>query len=164
MAASPCGWEISRYKQKGNRTTAYKQASGEYDTHEVVPFAEVILAKIPKPTHRALRGGERWHKGDAAPIKGVWVGRSIRRLEPCRRHEAEFRSNVKGPPWDAQQGSAKKGTHRHPFWLEKTVRNNADVPNTAADSQSGAAKETDDCNDVPMRETPLSVWSTRSMP
>ena len=70
------GWQISRYKQKGNGTTAYKQACGEHYTHEVVRFAETVLARVPKPTHRGVQGGKRWHKGDAVFIKGVWVGRS----------------------------------------------------------------------------------------
>ena len=56
--------------------TAYKQAYGEHYTHEVVPFAEIVLVRVPKPTHRGLQGGKRWHKGDAVFIKGVWVGRS----------------------------------------------------------------------------------------
>ena len=104
------GWQISRYKQKGNGMTAYKQAYGEHYTHEVVPFAEVVLVSVPKPTHRALQGGKRWHKDDAVFIKGVWVGRSetsdehivltpgvrvfsrtIRRLEPSRRHDGKVR-------------------------------------------------------------------------
>ena len=59
------GWQISRYKQKGNGMTAYKQAYGDQKTHEVVPFAEVVLVRVPKPTHRALQGRKRWHKGDA---------------------------------------------------------------------------------------------------
>ena len=70
------GWQISRCKQKGNRMTAYKQAYGEHYTHEVVPFAELVLVKVPKPTHRALQRGKWWHKGDAVFIKGVWVGRT----------------------------------------------------------------------------------------
>ena len=98
--------------------TAYKQAYGEHYTHEVVPFAEVVLVRVPKPTHRGLQEGKRWHKGDAVFIKGVWVGKSdlsdehivltpggrvfsrmIRRLEPSRRHDAGFLDEVKGLPW-----------------------------------------------------------------
>ena len=80
------GWQISRYKQKGNGMKAYTQAHGEHYTHEVVPFAEVVLVRVPKPTHRALQGGKRWHKGDAVFVKGVWVGRSGRthRSHACR--------------------------------------------------------------------------------
>ena len=65
------GWQISRYKPKGNGMTVYKQAYGEHYTHEVVPFAEIVLVRVPKPTHRGLQGGKRWHKGDAVFIKGV---------------------------------------------------------------------------------------------
>ena len=96
---------------------------GEHYTHEVIPFAEIILAWVAKPTHRGLQGGKRWHKGDAVFIKGICVGRSdlsdehivltlggrvfsrtIRRLEPSRRHDAGFLDKVKGLPWDAQDG------------------------------------------------------------
>ena len=113
--------------------TAYKQAYGEHCTHEVVPFAEIVLVSYPKPTHRGLQGGKRWHKGDAVFIKGVWVGRSdlseehivltpggrvftrtVRRVEPSRRHDAVFLDKVKGLPWGAQDvyctGSTEKGT------------------------------------------------------
>ena len=50
--------------------TAYKQAYGEHYTHEVVPFAKIVLVRVPKPTHRGLQGGKRWHKGDAVFTKG----------------------------------------------------------------------------------------------
>ena len=43
---------------------AYKRAYGEHYTHEVELFAEVVLVRGPKPTHRGLHGGKRW---------GVWV-------------------------------------------------------------------------------------------
>ena len=138
------GWQISRYKQKGNGMTAYMEAYGEHYTHEVVPFAEVTLVRIPKPTHGALQGGKQWHKGDAVFIKGVWVGRSEtsdehivlapggrvlsrtnRRLEPTRRHDARFLSAVKGLLLDAQDGTARRRNqhHCHPFWLERALRN-----------------------------------------
>ena len=103
------GWQISRYKQKSNGMTAYKQAYGEHYSHEVVPFAEMVLVRVLKPTHRGLQRGKRCYKGDAVFIKGVWVGRSetsdehivlapggrvfsrpIRRLEPSHRHELDF--------------------------------------------------------------------------
>ena len=65
------GWQISRYKQEGTGMTACKEAYGEHYSHEVVPFAEVLLVRIPKPTHRALRGGKGWHKGVAVFISKV---------------------------------------------------------------------------------------------
>ena len=70
------GWQRSRYKPKGNGMTAYKQACGQHKTHEVLPSAEIVLVRVPKPTHRGLQGGRRWHKGDAVCIKDVWVGGS----------------------------------------------------------------------------------------
>ena len=127
------GWQISRYKQKGNGMTAHKQAYGKHYTHEVVSFAEVVLVRVPKPTHRALQGGKRCHKGDAVFIKGVWVGRSetsdehialtlggrvfsrtIRRLEPSRRHDVGFLDKVMGSPWDAQDGIARGRPRKEP--------------------------------------------------
>ena len=138
------GWQISRYKPKGNGMTAYIQAYGKQHTHEVVPFAEIVLVRVPKPTHRDLQGGKRWHKGDAVCIKGVWVGgsdlsdenivltrgdcvfsRMIRRLEPSRRHDAGFLDKVKGLPWHrtALYGvDREKVHHHHPFWSERTLR------------------------------------------
>ena len=43
---SHVGWQISRYKPKGNGMTAHKQAYGEHYTHEVVPFAEIFLVRF----------------------------------------------------------------------------------------------------------------------
>ena len=196
------GWQISRYKRKGNGVTAFKEACGEHFSHEVVLFAEVILARIPKPTRRALQGGKRWHMGDAFCIKGVWVGRSetsdehivltlggrvlsrtIRGLEPTRRHDARFLSTVKGLPWDAQDGIVrsrprKEPTPPHPILVgESTQEHSTGMHDTtdelrgrhSACSQSGSGKETDDSNDVPMNESPCSDgptsmfwWLTRS--
>ena len=122
--------------------TAYKQANGEHCTHEVVPFAEI-----------GLQGGkQRWHKGDAVYIKGVWVDRSvsdehivippggqifsrtIRRLEPSRRHDAGFLDMVKGLPWDAQDGVVRGRPRKEPappppiLVGENTQTDNPDMP------------------------------------
>ena len=133
LGMAHASWQLSRCKTKGNGTTAYKQACGEHYTHEVVLFAEIVLVRVPKPTHRGQQGGKRWHKGDAVFIKGVWFGRSelsdehivltlggrvfsrtIRRLEPSRRHDAAFLFKLKGLPWDSQdrivRGRPRKGT------------------------------------------------------
>ena len=128
------GWQIRRYKQKDNGMTAYKEAYGERYIHDVVPFAEVVLVRIPKPTHRGLQGGKRWHKGDAVFVKGVWVGRSetsdehivltpgsrvlsrtIRRVEPSRRHDAGFLGKVRGVPWDAEDGIVRGRPRKEPI-------------------------------------------------
>ena len=136
-----------------NGMTAYKQAYGEHYTHEVVPFAEIVLVRVPKPTHRGLQGGKGWHKGDAVFIKGVWVGRSvlsdehivltlagrvfsrtIRRFEPTRRHDAGFLDKVKGPPWDARYGIVRGRPRKEPappppiLVEENTQNENIDMP------------------------------------
>ena len=97
------GWQISRHKQKGNGMTAYKQAKGEHYTHEVVPFAEIVLVRVSEANTSWSRRRKKWHKGDTVFIRGVWVGRTetsdehvvltrggrvfsrtVRRLEPSR--------------------------------------------------------------------------------
>ena len=180
------GWQISRYKPKGNGTTAYIQACGEHYTHEVVLFAEIVLVRVPKPTHRGLQGGkvERWHKGDAVFIKGVWVGRSdlsdehvvltlggrvfsktIRRLEPSRRHDAGFLDKVKSLPWDAQDGIVRGRPRKEPappppiLVGENTQNCNLDMPDKTEATHSETPKETDDAHvhdSVPMSNTPLN--------
>ena len=66
------GWQISRYKPKGNGMTAYKQAYGEHYTHEVVPFAEIVLVRVPKPTHRGLQGGKTLAQGRRSVHQGCF--------------------------------------------------------------------------------------------
>ena len=81
------GWQFSRHKQKGNGMTAYKRAYGEHCTHEVVPFAEIVLVRVPRPTHRGLAGEKRWHKGDAVFIKGVGLVEVRRRTSTLFSHQ-----------------------------------------------------------------------------
>ena len=177
------GWQISRYKQNCNEVTGHKQACGEHHTPEVVPFAEIVLVRVPKPTHRALQGGRRWHNGDAVFIKGVWVGRSetsdehivltpggrvfsrtVRRLEPSRRHDAGLLGKVKGLQWDAQDGIARGRPKKEPATPpvlvgENTQSHNPDLPDKTEETHSETPKETDDTSDadnVPMSETPLN--------
>ena len=117
-------------------------------------------------------------------IKCVWVGKSemsdehivltpggrvfsrtIRRLEPCRRHDAGFLVKVKGLRWDAQDGivwgQLRKEHRHHPFWLERTPRSTILTCQTdkTEDTHSETPKETDDTKDadnVLMSETPLN--------
>ena len=164
--------------------TAYTEAYGEHYTHEVVPFAEIVLVRVPRPTRRGLAGGKRWHKGDAVFIKGVWVGRTetsdehvvltpgsrvfsrtIRRLEPSRRHDAVFLNSVKGLPWDVEDGilrgrSRKESAPPPPILVgENSQTHNPDLLDNTADNYSESPKETDDTKDthnLPMSETPWS--------
>ena len=88
---------------EAQRNDGVQTVYGDLYTHEVVTFAEIVIVRVPKPTHRGLQGRKRWHKGDTLFIKGVLVGRSglsdehivltpggrifsrtIRRLEPSR--------------------------------------------------------------------------------
>ena len=40
------GWQINRYKPKGTGMKAHKQAFGEHHTHEIVPYAEIVLVRF----------------------------------------------------------------------------------------------------------------------
>ena len=140
------GGQVSRYKLEGNGMTAYKQAYGEHFTHEVVPFAEIVLVRVPKPTHRGLQGGKRWHKGDAVFIEGVWV---TRRLEPSRRHDAGFLDKVKGLPSDAQDGIVRGRPRKEsappppPILVgENTQSDNADLPDKTEVTHSETRRQT----------------------
>ena len=151
------GWQLSRYKQKGNGMTACKQAYGEHYTHEVVLFAEVVLVRVPKPTHRGLQGGIRWHKGNVVFIKGVWVGRSetsdehifltpggrafsrtIRRLEPSRRHDDGFLDKVKGLHRTVLYGVDRERKLHHPL---NTQSHNSDLPDKTEETHSETPKD-----------------------
>ena len=148
--------------------TAYKQAYGEHCTHDVVPFAEIVLVRVPKPTRCGLRGGKRWHKGDAVFIKGVWVGRSETSdehivLTPGGRVDAGFLGKVKGLPWDAQDGIVRGRPRKKPappvLVGEDTQSHNPDLPGKTEKTHSETPQETDDTNDpdnVPMSETPMN--------
>ena len=126
------GWQISGYKPKYNEMTAYKQASAEHYTLEVVPFAEIVLVRVPKPTHRGLQGRELWHKG-----------------EPSRRHDAGFRGRPRKEPAPPPPVFVGDNTQRH----------NPDVPDKKDETHSETPKEIDNTSDpdnVPMSETPLN--------
>ena len=161
------GWQISRYKPKGNGMTAYEQACGEHYTHEVVPFVEIVLVRVPKPTHRGLQGGQRWHKGDAVFIKGVRVGRSD------LSDEHIVLDKVKGLPWDAQDAFVRGRPRKEPappppILVEENSQNdNPDLPDKTEVTHSETPKETDDTNvhdSVPMSETPLNDNRDTSSP
>ena len=124
------------------------------------------------------------HKGDAVFFMGVWVGRSetsdehivltpggrvlsrtIRRLEPSRRHDAGFLGKVKGLPWDPQVGIVRGRPRKEPappppvLVGENTQKHNLDTPDGTEGNHSETAKETDDTNDaddVPRSQTPSS--------
>ena len=96
---------------------------------------------------------------------GRVFSRTIRRLEPSRRHDAGFLDKVKGLPWDAQDGIVrgrprKESAPPPPILVEEnTQSDNPDMPDKTEETHSETPKETDDTNDhdsVPMSETPLN--------
>ena len=78
----------------------------------------------PRPKHRRLKGGRRHQKMDAAMEPGIWLGRSeesdehllgtprgvmrartIRRLVPENRWDAQAFLEFRGVPWDVNSGA-----------------------------------------------------------
>eukprot|EP00971_Amphidinium_carterae_P309332 6147173-Amphidinium_carterae.1 len=119
-------WTMSRYFIKANRQTPYQMAYGVAYQSEVVPMCETVLFRHSLPSHRRLNQGQKL-KGDSMWSKGTWLGRrernnehiigtsagiiyarTIRRLEPDRRHQPEVVASMKGSPWDPQRHAAKK--------------------------------------------------------
>ena len=116
--------------------------------------------------------------------KGVWVGRSetsnehivltpggrvlsrtIRRLEPSRRHDAGFLDKVKGLPWDAQDSIVRCRPRKEPAPPPpivvggNTQSHNPDLPVKTEMTHSETPKETDNTNDpddVSVSETVLN--------
>ena len=141
--------------------TAYKQAYGELCTHEVVPFAEVFLARFPS-RHIVLckeeNGGTRATRCSSRVFGlvearrrtkhivltpgGRVFSRTIRRLEPSRRHDVAFLGTVKGLPWDAQDGIVRGRPRQEPatpppvLTGENTPKHNPDLPGKTEDEHS----------------------------
>ena len=144
---SHAGGQISRYKQKGNGMTAYKQAHGEHYTHDVVPFAEIVLVRVPKPTHRGLQGGRRWHTRAtrcSSRVFGLVEARRLTNTSLSRLEVSCFRKrfddwnrlvdtmldfSVRWRVYRVTHRAVLYGVdrernllHHHPFWLERTLR------------------------------------------
>ena len=112
-------WTVVRY-QSDQRTkqTPYERTRGCRYESALVPFGEVVMAKIADADK--MRAG----KLDSAWIKAVWVGRVDRSNEHlllttkgCIRSrvvrripdgdQASFHAEVQGLPWDTLRGSAE---------------------------------------------------------
>ena len=78
----------------------------------------------PRPKHRRLKGGRRAQKMDAAMEPGIWLGRTeesdehlvgtprgvlrartVRRMIPDSRWDAELFFEFRGLPWDLTAGA-----------------------------------------------------------
>ena len=112
-------WTVVRY-QSDQRTkqTPYERTRGCRYESALVPFGEVIMAKIADADK--MRAG----KLDSAWVKAVWVGRVDRsnehlllttkgciRSRVVRRipdgNQASYHAEVEGLPWDTLKGSAE---------------------------------------------------------
>ena len=112
-------WTVVRY-QSDQRTkqTPYERTRGCRYESALVPFGEVVMAKIADADK--MRAG----KVDSAWVKAVWVGRVDRsnehlllttkgciRSRVVRRipdgNQASYHAEVQGLPWDTLKGSAE---------------------------------------------------------
>ena len=112
-------WTVVRY-QSDQRTkqTPYERTRGCRYESALVPFGEVVMAKIADADK--MRAG----KLDSAWVKAVWVGRVDRsnehlllttkgciRSRVVRRipdgNQASYHAEVQGLPWDTLKGSAE---------------------------------------------------------
>ena len=112
-------WTVVRY-QSDHRTkqTPYERTRGCRYESALVPFGEVVMAKIADADK--MRAG----KLDSAWVKAVWVGRVDRSNEHlllttkgCIRsrvvrqipdgNQASYHAEVQGLPWDTLKGSAE---------------------------------------------------------
>ena len=108
-------WTVVRY-QSDQRTkqTPYERTRGCRYESALVPFGEVVMAKIADADK--MRAG----KLDSAWVKAVWVGRVdrsnehlllttkgcirsrvVRRIPYC--NQASYHAEVQGLPWDTQR-------------------------------------------------------------
>ena len=128
--ARHAAWLNNRYRLRADGSTAFFAAYGHTYTGEVVPFSETVLFKAPASATRQKKGGRRQHKADSAWARGLWVGKSdnndehivltvegkmqcrtVRRMEPSKRHDQTLFGSVIGLPWQdrllAVRGQAK---------------------------------------------------------
>ena len=112
-------WTVVRYRSdQRTKQTPYERTRGCRYESALVPFGEVIMAKIADADK--MRAG----KLDSAWVKAVWVGRVDRsnehlllttkgciRSRVVRRipdgNQASYRAEVQGLPWDTLKGSAE---------------------------------------------------------
>ncbi len=104
----------------------------------MVPFAEVVLLKIPKTQHRVGDFEDRWHRGVwvgfvmrsgehlVATDKGVFRVSTVMRRPPGRRWSAELIKKIAGSPKDPVPGSTLR---RIPAFAKKNESEDMKEPN-----------------------------------
>ena len=118
-------WTHNRFHVKLNGRTCFEELYQTRYKHDVVPWGERVLFMQPKPFHRRVKGGKRRQKMDASMETGVWLGRAeesdehlvgtpqgvqrartVRRLEPDKRWDAEAFLGFRGLPWNVAAEAA----------------------------------------------------------
>ena len=121
-------WLHNRFHVKANGRTCFEELHQTRYKQDVVPWGEKVLFMEPRPKHRRLKGGRRHQKMDAAMESGIWLGRSeeidehllgtprgvmrartIRRLIPQDRWDAQSFLEFRGVPWDVSSGALPVG-------------------------------------------------------
>jgi hypothetical protein len=91
------GWLVARCFLKANGQTAYQDAYDCAYCNEIVPFAETVLYRIQKPSHRMLRdisgGTAEIHR--EALVSGLAAWRIQRRARSAHRGWPSDSSNDK---------------------------------------------------------------------
>ena len=117
-------WLHNRFHVKANGRTCFEELHQTRYKQNVVPWGEKVLFMEPRPKHRRLKGGRRHQKMDAAMEPGIWLGRSeesdehllgtlrgvmrartIRRLVPENRWDAQAFLEFRGVPWNVNSGA-----------------------------------------------------------
>ena len=68
------GFLLCRFARNASGTTAFHTAFGHHYTGEVLPFAEAVVARIPRPSSRGVRGNTL-HKGNTSWIQCISCGK-----------------------------------------------------------------------------------------
>ena len=145
-------WTVVRY-QSDQRTkqTPYERTRGCRYESALVPFGEVVMAKIADADK--IRAG----KLDSAWVKAVWVGRVDKSNEHlllnskgciksrvARRipdgNQASYHAEVQGMPWDTLKGSAE-------MWRSATVKRDEPPRFIERKAQEGRVSSTGENDD-----------------
>lgn len=119
---------MEKFRVRVDGSTSHAAAYGCAYCGEVLPFGEIVLWKSPVSTSGGMAHGRRRLKVDCTFAHGIWVGnadrsddhlvldeqswnrcRTLRRLEPSRRHEVGLLGRMRGVPWDKRgEGTASR--------------------------------------------------------
>eukprot|EP00971_Amphidinium_carterae_P340411 6478743-Amphidinium_carterae.1 len=148
-------WLLARYTVKAHGHTPYYLAFGANYCSELVPFMETVLFRHSLPSHRRLHGVQRF-KADSLWAKAVWLGRreqngehilgtpdgiqfarTVRRLEPARRHQVKVLQAMRGTPWAPATRSLGKKRRELPVVFEPQAEGSHDRDAEARVQPSG---------------------------